>query len=222
VFVAAGVVAGGAEPAALAAAADVDAVRGAERFVELGVTSVGEAIEVGAVGFGALRATDAATDALDGVVGVEGSVTLKPAPDGLRLRAALAGVVVDAATFTDAQAPAAGVIQPQVSVQASYTPTNQPFGVTLRVWGGLPHNRLALAEVQDASLCPEQAGDPPRGGACSGVPAFAIVDVGAYVRLGQFRLDVSGVNALDVEGRYRGAALPVGGATVRARLSLFF
>ncbi len=193
-----------------------------DRFVEVGVATRHAAVDVDAVFFGSLRDAKAVVGS-DGVVGVEGRVTLKPGLDGLLVRGTLAGVVIDDAPLTTAQAPRSRVIQPQATLQAQYQPTTLPFGFYAGVNGALPQTRLSAAEEADASVCPERALTGLTDGvACAGVAGFALVDLGAYLQLGQLRFDLGADNLLDQQGTWRGAVLGSGGASARARVAFLF
>ncbi len=238
-FVAVGSVERGDDPAALVAgpghgrvvtASPAGSTRGSERFAEVGLAVQSAAVDVDAVVFGGLRtATPAIVDTVavagpdDGVLGLEGRFRLKPAIDGVGVSGSLAGVVIDEDVWGD-RAPAAGVIQPQGQLQLTWTPSSSPFGLHGRLWGALPQVRLSPDEERDPQLCPERPedGEVPLDRPCSGAPGFATVDVGAFLQLGQLRVDVVGENLLDHRNAWRGAALGTGGAAVRARVALLF
>lgn len=202
-----------------------------ERFVETGISLQSAAVDVDAVGWAALRRGDIAAVASgtntstddDGAVGLEGRITLKPAVEGLLVRGSLQGVAVDEGVFSDAQGPKSAVLQPLGRFEVHYAPTAS-MGVYGRLWGGLPQSRLSANEELDPGLCPERgnAAAPVADAICSGVAGFAIVDVGAFVRVGVLRIDLSGENLLDVQGAWRDATLGTGGAAVRARAAVHF
>ncbi len=205
-----------------------------DRFVEAGLSMRGAAVDVDATAWGSLRGGDATLDgdsddssadsgSDDGAVGVEGRITLKPALQGLAVTGSLQGVAVDDDVFTDKQAPSSAVLQPLARLELRYAPTTT-MGVFGRVWGGLPQIRISPSEEEDPVLCPERtaAGAAVADAVCSGVPGFAMVDVGAFVKVGQLRIDVSGENILDVQGAWRQSALGTGGAAVKLRAALVF
>ena len=233
----AALVAGRGHGAAVVVAAPAGTTRGSERFAEVGLSTRSAGVDVDVVVFGALRPGDVALVPVEGAVavtpragtdegaaGLEGRLVLHPSLDGLSVQATLAGVVVDSDVFTADEDARAGVIQPQGSLQVGYAPTSWPVGVYGRVWGAFPQSRLSAAELEDPVLCPERPTDAlvPQDSPCGGAPGFAMADVGAFVRLGQIRADVSGENAFDMQGTWRGAALGTGGAAVRLRLALLF
>ena len=217
---------------------DDDALRPAapgvfrDSFAELGVAARSSAIDVDAVAWGSWRsgAHDRFVDD-DGLflarrpdvvaLGMEARATLRPGIEGLSAHAVASVVAADEGAFSSAQEPLAGVIQPQGGLTLRYGPSSWPAGFFVRVHGAVPQNRLSAVEAVDTGLCPESLAEV-QDRACSGVPGFAVADVGAWLKLGQLRFDVVGENITDTQGSWRGAALGTGGTAVRARVAFVF
>ena len=105
-----------------------------------------------------------------------------------------------------------------------YAPSSLPAGFYVRVAGAVPQSRISGDEQLDPQLCPERPEDETvaQQTACSGTRGFALVDVGAYLALGQLRFDATGENLTDTQGSWRGAALGTGGQSVRLRVAFLF
>jgi hypothetical protein len=167
--------------------------------------------------------------------GIEGIATVRPADGAVQARLVLAGVVEDAlddgglvGALVD-ERPRAGVLQPQGALSLRWSPAPSStapgrFSFVAGVRGGLPQTRLSTSEQQDRALCPELPADPDvaQSRPCSGVPGFALIDVGVSFSVGQLRVDVDGENAFDTQGQWRGALLGTGGTAVRARVAFVF
>ena len=208
-------------------------------FAEMGVDGSWAPVDVAVLVYGSLDRLDQAFDDVDGSgsvsgqvaglgstgsLGLEGRIRLKPDLEGLTVEGVLAGVAVDTDPFSEDAAPHAGILAPTGSLSLNYQPRHGPVGGYLRVWGALPQGRLAPSETEVPAFCPERPTDPatPQERACSGIPGFGVLDVGAYLQLGQLRFDVSGENVFDTQGRATGAILGTGGAAVRTRLAFVF
>ena len=182
-------------------------------FAEAGVDVENAFVTVNATAWGSLRSDDTRW------LGLDGSLALRPGVDGLDARVVVSGAVAD-----NDDGPAAGVLQPQGGLVLRYAPSSLPAGFFVRVAGAVPQSRLSVDEQQDAQLCPERPADPTvvQTTPCSGARGFAVVDVGAWVSVGQLRVDAVGENLSDAQGTWRGAVLGTGGQSVRVRLAFLF
>lgn len=218
-------------PRTLLAIVAQDGGSASDSFAEVGAYWAGNFVDVDVVGWGSRRATlnsdsdgSAAQEAL--FAGLEGRARLRPGIDGVEASLVVAGYAanIDSSGDGSFDEVLGGVLQPQAGLVLRYAPTSLPAGFFLRVSGAVPQSRLSPAESEDPRLCPERPDDAAlaQSAPCSGAPGFALVDVGAFLRLGQLRFDAVGENITDTQGTWRNAALGTGGAAVRLRVSLLF
>ena len=155
-------------------------------------------------------------------VGSEAGVTMATGIPGLRAHAALAGLAADSLSekgdWLSQRTPLEAVIQPQTFLGVRYEPQKMPFGLFVRVRGGLPQARLSTTEQASRAFCPElpQNDTIAQDSACSGAPGFALLDAGAFYDVafagtGGLRVDLALLNVLDQEVRLVGSRLGSGG-----------
>lgn len=175
--------------------------------------------------------------------GAEARGALRPGVEGLRALGTFALVTVDEGALFDAtRVPAAGVVNPAATLTLDYAPTialptvpspavangeaSVGAGFFARTRALFPQQRIGPDETLDRAVCPEQPSDDQLEGGvvrtrpCTGATGTFMLDVGARLDLGGFRIDAVAENLLDQQGALRNEPIGFGGTSFRALLTL--